>query len=125
MLKQRPAGDKSWPIKCRGATLSGVDKDLVLSGVQREEKGAEEHAVLAARGGIAGQRRDSRPRVQVAHLYGEHGHPPRAVHNATIGVVAFLRVQLGLKRRVDLARVDRAAHVQGVAANQDWYTESG
>ena len=32
MLKQRPAGDKSWPIKCRGATLSGVDKDLVLSG---------------------------------------------------------------------------------------------
>lgn len=32
MLKQRPAGDKSWPIKCHGATLSGVDRDLVLSG---------------------------------------------------------------------------------------------
>jgi uncharacterized protein YjbI with pentapeptide repeats len=32
MLKQRPAGDKSWPIACRDATLGTADKELDLSG---------------------------------------------------------------------------------------------
>ena len=32
MLKQRPAGDKSWPIKCNGVTLGTAGKQLVLSG---------------------------------------------------------------------------------------------
>jgi len=32
MLKQRPAGDKSWPIRCRGTTLGTADKELDLSG---------------------------------------------------------------------------------------------
>ena len=32
MLKQRPAGDKSWPIRCRGTTLGTADHELDLSG---------------------------------------------------------------------------------------------
>eukprot|EP00964_Phaeocystis_antarctica_P063422 scaffold38072_cov60-Phaeocystis_antarctica.AAC.1 len=32
MLKQRPAGDKSWPIACSDTTLGGADKELDLSG---------------------------------------------------------------------------------------------
>jgi uncharacterized protein YjbI with pentapeptide repeats len=32
MLKQRPAGDKSWPIACRDTTLGTTDKELNLSG---------------------------------------------------------------------------------------------
>ena len=32
MLKQRPAGDKSWPIACSDTTLGTADKELDLSG---------------------------------------------------------------------------------------------
>ena len=32
MLKQRPAGDKSWPIACSDTTLGTTDKELDLSG---------------------------------------------------------------------------------------------
>jgi hypothetical protein len=32
LLKQRPAGDKSWPIRCRGTTLGTADNELDLSG---------------------------------------------------------------------------------------------
>eukprot|EP00964_Phaeocystis_antarctica_P116151 scaffold80119_cov64-Phaeocystis_antarctica.AAC.1 len=32
MLKARPAGDKSWPIKCGGVTLGGYDKELDMGG---------------------------------------------------------------------------------------------
>eukprot|EP00964_Phaeocystis_antarctica_P100624 scaffold66219_cov62-Phaeocystis_antarctica.AAC.2 len=32
MLKQRPAGDKSWPIACSNTTLGTADKELDLSG---------------------------------------------------------------------------------------------
>ena len=32
MLKQRTAGDKSWPITCSNTTLGTTDKDLDLSG---------------------------------------------------------------------------------------------
>ena len=32
MLKQRPAGDKSWPVKCSDTTLGTSDTELDLSG---------------------------------------------------------------------------------------------
>ena len=32
MLKQRPAGDKSWPIACSNTTLGTTDEELDLSG---------------------------------------------------------------------------------------------
>ena len=32
MLKQRPAGDKSWPVACSNTTLGTADEELDLSG---------------------------------------------------------------------------------------------
>ncbi|MED5494605.1 MAG: SLC13 family permease, partial [Verrucomicrobiota bacterium] len=80
--------------------------------LEREEKGAKQHAVLATRPWVARQRRDHIGRVLIVHLIGEHGHPHGPVRDAAGGVRALVRVQPEDELLGDLARVDRAAHVQ-------------
>ena len=47
MLRQRPAGDKSWPIACSDTTLGTTGKDLDLSEAGLDEAAAEEEEECA------------------------------------------------------------------------------
>ena len=51
MLKQRPAGDKSWPIACSDTTLGTADEELDLSGAHLSY-GDFEGATLTGAGAI-------------------------------------------------------------------------
>ena len=51
MLKQRPAGDKSWPVACSNTTLGEANKELDLSGAYLSY-GDFEEATFKGRGAI-------------------------------------------------------------------------
>ena len=51
MLKQRPAGDKSWPVACSNTTFGEANKELDLSGAYLSY-GDFEEATFKGRGAI-------------------------------------------------------------------------